>query len=753
MKIIQQHDERDCGAACLSMIASYYGLNYNISKFRELTKTDRNGTNLYGIVDGAEKIGFKAEALSGSVNELLCGISAKEIKFPFIAHIVNQEGMYHFVVVFGIKKGILYIGDPGKGKCKMSVERFAECWTGHIVTFIKNKDFQRGNYKKGGIVKFFYLLKGQKRILFGVIVMSLIVSVISIAGAFVFESVIDNFYNENNVEVCVDGCTENHTHITENDVKESKNLLDKIVAFISKNANNFNSFFMVLILLYIVQCFTDFLRGCLLAHLSKNIDIKLMLSYYNHVVDLPMSEITTRNTGEYLSRFSDASAIRDAVSGATLTLILDSVMAIACGVFLYFENRVLFLVSLIMVVLYAIVVFIYKNPIENVNRNIMEDNAGVESFLKESIDGISTIKANQAEKTIKNKNKFKFYKLMKSVFRGNVLEASLGSICGVIELVGTVIILWIGFGMVKLSVISVGSLISFYALLSYFSAPIKNVINLQPLIQTAIVAADRLNDILDIESEYSLPGETKKLLFYSAEFRNINFRYGNKELTIKDLSLKIKKGEKIAIVGESGSGKTTIARLLLKFYKPESGKILINGKDIKDYNHIEIRSMISYINQETFLFSDSIKNNLLLGNPNATDKEIEQVCISLNLENFIKSLPFGYETYLDENGLNLSGGQRQRLSIARALLKKPQVLILDEATSNLDTVTENGIKNAVFNLNEDLTCIIIAHRLNTIRNCDRIIVMNKGSVVEIGTHDELMKKKGMYFKYIENCKY
>ena len=744
MKTIIQHDEKDCGAACLSMIASHYGLYYNISKYREITKTDRNGTNLYGIVDGASKIGLNAKSLSGKIKDLLNDISANEISFPFVAHMLTEDGMQHFIVVVKFKKEKFLIYDPAKGKYKLDIEKFTQKWTGYIVIFRKSESFEKRNYKKGNFTKFFSLLKNQKRLLTGIIIMSVIISIIGISGAFVFETVLDNFSSK--PTIVQEGIAVTNTYTA----PEDKNILDIIVGFFSKNSNNLNSFFIVLIFLYIIQGFIDFSRGYLLSLLSKNIDIKLMLSYYNHIIDLPISIISTRNTGEYLSRFSDASAIRNAISGATLTLILDSIMAIACGIFLFLENKLLFLVSLIMIFLYAIVVILYKKPLKYANRNIMENNARVESFLKESIDGISTVKANQAEMSTKEKNTNKFISLMKAVFHGNILDASLDSICGTVELIGTVIILWIGFGLVKSNIVSIGSLISFYALLNYFSTPIKNVINLQPMMQTAVVAADRLNDILDVETEKIDYNKKDKLSISSIELKNIDFRYGNRELTLNDISLKINKGEKIAIVGESGSGKTTLAKLLLRFYEPETGDILINGNDYHQFEISQIRDKIAYVNQETFLFSDTVKNNLLLGNNNASDEEIIQVCKMASVDEFINNLPFGYNTFLDENGSNLSGGQRQRLSIVRAMLKHPEILILDEATSNLDTVTENGIKNTIFNMNQDLTCIIIAHRLSTIKNCDKIIVMDKGKIIEIGNHDDLMANKGLYYNYYTN---
>lgn len=744
MKLIKQHDERDCGAACISMVAAHYGLKQPISKYRELTKTDRNGTNLYGLVDAAKKIGLNADALSGNINELLDGINSGEIKFPFTAHIINEDNMLHFVVVYGFKNGKFLIADPGKGKVKYPVEFFEQIWNGYIVIFEKNADFKSGNYSKGSFKKFFSLLKGQYKILVTVIVLSLIISVIGIAGAFIFEIVIDDFYISNETIVCTDGCTEEHEHITETN-ESDQNLLEKLLLLIANNASNFNLFFIMLIFLYILQAGIQFFRGWLMSLLSKNIDIKLMLSYYNHVIDLPMSMISTRNTGEYISRFSDASTIRTAVSSATLTLLLDSVMVIGCGVVLFLENKILFLLSLISVVLYAAIVIFYRKPIKKINRDVMENNARVQSYLKESIDGIEMIKSHRAEKLTKEKNTAKFTRLIKSVFKSNIISASQDSICDMIELIGTVIILWAGFGMVLSGTVSIGSLITFYALLAYFTEPIKNLIELQPMMQTAIVAAERLNDILDISAEQETDRTKQLPEWKTIEFENVDFRYGNRELTLKNISFKIQKGERIAIVGESGCGKTTLAKLLMRFYEAEKGKITIDGINFADLSAADIRDEIAYIDQNTFLFSDTVKNNLLIGNPYATEEEIKQACLLSKSDSFINTLPFGYDTYLDENGQDISGGQRQRLAIARALLRKPKLLILDEATSHLDTITENAIKDTIFALNKNMTCIIIAHRLNTIRNCDRIIVMDKGQIVEAGTHDELIAQKGSYF--------
>lgn len=742
---IKQHDEKDCGAACLSMISDFYNLKLPMSKFRELIKVDNQGASIYGIISGSEQIGFDADALEGDFEELIQGINDNSIKFPFIARIINDDMFEHFIVVYDIKNNIVTVGDPSKERItKIELEKFAEQWQGQIITFSPNNNFRAENKRKGSLSKFFKFITDQKKALAIIFVMSIVISLISIFSSQLFEYVIDDAMMQTELieEVYEDDCEEDH----ENE-STLESIIESIDAKLSPMFENINTLCISIIVLLLIRGLLQIIRGCVLSVASAKVDIPLTLGYYDHLIDLPVEFYSTRKTGELMSRFSDTSKIRDAVSTTTLTIMIDTLMAILTGIYLCIISGTLFIISCIIVLIYAAIIFIFKNPIKYINYDIMEKDAKVESYLKESIDGAETIKTYQYEKTAKHQTKHLFINLINDVIKGSIIYTIQDALVVAVAAIGVVCLLWSGTYLCLKEIITIGELISFYYLLSYFFDPVKNLIDLQPTLQTAMVAADRLNDVLEAEIENHKNKNNISDNITTIEFKDINFRYGHRDLVLKDLNMEINRGEKVAIIGESGCGKTTLAKLLMAFYKPEYGEILINDVNLQDYSLKSIRNRITYVSQDVFLFSDTIYNNLRMGNEDITDEQIHDICKLCNADEFIQKLPLSYNTALDENGGNLSGGQKQRLALARALLKKPDILIMDEATGNLDTITEESIINLMDSLSSEMTLIIIAHRLKTIRNCDYIYVMDEGTVVEEGTHDQLINKKGLYFKY------
>jgi len=715
---VKQHDITDCGAACLATISKQYGYSTSITKIREIAGTDKQGTNAYGVIKAAEQLGFTAKGVRGDKNAFF-----SEFPLPCIAHVIVDGVLLHYVVIHKISKKQVIIADPAKGIVKLTPEEFfgekseegkppKYQWSGVLILMVPNTSFQKGDDTKGLFQRFFYLLKPQKRLLLNIFVASLILTLLGILGSFYFKVLLDDI---------LPGGLQKTLHILS----------------------------IGIILLNLFKVLLAAIRSHLLLYLSQKLDIALLLGYYSHVLKLPMNFFGTRKVGEIISRFQDASKVRDAISGATLTIMIDTIMAVAGGIILYMQNGKMFAVTVIVVIFYFAIVFCFNEWYKKLNQVQMENNAQLTSYMVESLNGIQTVKAYNAERKVDLETETKFIRLLKSVFKLSWVSNLQGSLVEFVELTGGIIIVWVGAYNVIKGNLTIGQLITFNSLLAYFLDPVKNLINLQPQIQTAIVAADRLGEILDLEIEKGID-EEKKLkptsLHGDIIFKNITFRYGTRRPVLENINLHIKQGEKIALVGESGSGKTTLVKLLLNLYSPESGEILINNNNIKDINLECLRDKIAYIPQEIFLFSGSIMENLVLGLDDVTTEEVIDAAKKAQAHDFINELPLRYETRLEENGSNLSGGQRQRLAIARAILKKPDILILDEATSNLDSISERAIQETLDEYSRNMTTIIIAHRLSTIKKCDKIYVMDKGRIIESGSHEELLSLNGLYAK-------
>jgi ATP-binding cassette subfamily B protein len=706
---IKQHDITDCGAACLATISKQYGYKIPITKIREVAGTDKQGTNAYGVIKAAEELGFSAKGVKGDQEAFF-----SEFPLPAIAHVVMDGQLLHYVVIHSIdkEKDKIVIADPGKGLSTYTSEDFFKIWTGVLIIMTPTASFEKGDDTTGLFKRFFGLIKPQKKFLIHIFFASIIYTLLGILGAFYFKFLLDDIVPGN---------------------------LRRTLHVIS----------IGIILLHMFKVVLGAFRTHLLLYLSQKLDIPMILGYYNHVLDLPMNFFGTRKTGEIVSRFMDASKIREAISGATLSIMIDTLMAIVGGFILYSYNSLLFGVAVIMLILYGVIVFAFNKPIRDISRKQMEENSQLTSYLVESLNGIETVKAFNAESESKLKTETKFIVLLKAAFKGGVINNIRGSITTTVGSIGGVVILWVGALSVLDGNLTVGQLLVFNSLLGYFIDPVKNLINLQPMMQTAIVASDRLGEILDLEIEKD-KDDYKKLrplsLKGDIELKNVDFRYGTREMVLKNINMDIKEGERIAFVGESGSGKTTLVKLLLDLYSPEKGEILINGNNIKDISIGSLRQRIAYVPQETFLFSGSIRENLALGLPHDNLEEMIEAAKLAKAHDFINELPLRYNTRLEENGANLSGGQRQRLSITRAILKNPDILILDEATSSLDSITEKAIEKTINEVTKDITTFVIAHRLSTIMRCDRIFVMEKGEFVESGTHNDLMIKKGKYYE-------
>ena len=703
---VLQRDETDCGPACVLTVAKQYKSNFSVAKLRDVMGTDKNGTNIVGILKGLEYSGFDSKAVKVEDRKI-----DNSVSFPLIAHIQTKENLLHYVVVHNVTKKSIIISDPAIGIKKYTHEKFSEIWTGILILIDTKKNFEKRNENDNSLMRFFYVLKNQKSLLWNIFLTSMLYTFLGIISSFYFKFLVDYV------------------------------LKDKLVTTL-------NILIIGVIILEIIKIFLSIFRGFLLMFLGQRIDVSILFGYYNHMIRLPMKFFSSRKAGEIISRFSDADNINDTVAETVLSLMLDVIMSVVGGIIVYFQNQYLFFISVVLLLLYTIIVFSFKGILKKVNREVLENNSQMTSLVIQSINGMETIKTYNLEKRIQDETEFKYLKVLKSSLKRTKIGIFLGTLSEIVELLGNMAIIWIGSMQVINGKLTLGEMMVFNTLLGYFTEPVKNLIGLQPTIQTAMVSADRLGEVIDLDIEQKDERIIPNNLKGDIEIKNLDFRYGTREQILKNINIKIKKGEKIALVGESGSGKTTLAKLFLKFFDFEKGEININDFNIKDIDITFLREKISYISQDIFLFNNTIKENLIL-NETIKMEEVIEMAKKINAYDFINQLPQRFNYVIEENGANLSMGQKQRLSILRALLKKPDILIMDEATSNLDTITENIIQNTLNNLDMEMTIIIIAHRLSTIRMCDRIYVLDKGEIIESGTHEELVNIKGKYYRLLK----
>jgi ATP-binding cassette subfamily B protein len=714
MKYYQQHNETDCGPACIAIVASHYNLFITTGRIRELSKTDFIGTNLAGMVHSAEKLGFKASAMRGEVSDSTLN---NKMILPFIAHIKipyeNNVVLDHYVVVKEITKQNIEIWDPDLTRKKFIQKRedFLKIWTGYVVFLSPSEKFKPEKERKNNLLKFLPLAIPHKKNL-------LIVSLSSVL-LIIFGIVTSNYY---------------------------KYVMDEVI--VSKAAFTLTAFSIGAILITLTQSILESLRSVLINHFAFKSDLQLTFSYITHIFKLKLSFFDSRKTGEIISRVNDIAKIRGMLSGTALSLLFDITLIIVIGPILFNINGTLFAVSIANVVIMSVTIFFFTKLFKTYFGKLRKQEAEVNATLVEAINGAYTIKALNAETSI---GKIYEEKQMQAVWTGwKTANLSIWQrfFAGLINGVTAIAVFWVGSRGIIKDTFSFGTLLSFNALLAYFTGPLFRMINIQPQIQEASIAAERVSEILEMEVEQAEDINLIKpeILKGDIEFSNVSFRYGMRSLIYNDLSFQIKKGQWAAFVGPSGCGKTTLVKLLLKFYEPEKGTVSIDEHDLRYVDSSALRTRIGYVPQDICIFAGTIAENIALGNPNAEMDSIVEAAKKAGAHEFINSLPERYETKLSEHGSTLSGGERQRLALARALLDNHDVIILDEATSNLDTVSERGIHEAIEKLRGSMTAIIIAHRLTTIKNCDVIFVMDKGKIVESGNHNELLAMNGLYKK-------
>ncbi len=702
---IKQHDITDCGAACLASVATHYKLQLPIARIRQFAGTDKKGTNVLGLIEAADKLGFEAKGVRGDLESLF------KIPKPAIAHVIVNEKLHHYVVIYEVTREYIKIMDPGDGRFhKKTHEEFAKEWTGVLVLLLPKEDFKAGNEKVSVYKRFWFLLKPHKSVLLQAFVGAIIYTLLGFSTSIYIQKLTD--------------------HVLMGTSTKLLNLLG-----------------VVMIGLLLLKLVVGAYKDIFLIKTGQQIDSRLILGYYKHLLKLPQQFFDTMRVGEIISRINDAVKIRTFINGVSLNLTVNLLIIVFSFVLMFTYYWKLALIMLIIIPLYAIIYAITNKLNKRTERGIMEKSADLESQLVESLNAVGTIKRFGLEGFANIKTETRFIGLLKTGYKSALNSVFSNSSTGTIAQLFTIILLWSGSFFVIQKEITAGELMAFYAIIGYFTSPVASLISANKQIQNALIAADRLFEIMDLEREEDDQQiKLTKEHIGDINFINIDFRYGSRIEVFKDFSLQIPKGKIIAIIGESGSGKSTLMSLLQNIYPIQKGQITIGDQDLKHIDHNSLRDLVSVVPQKIDLFAGSVIENIAVGEFAPNIERIVQVCKTIGILEFIESLPNSFATYLGENGATLSGGQKQRIAIARALYKDPEVLVLDEATSSLDTTSENYIQNAVQNLRDQhKTIIIIAHRLSTVVNADKIVVLEKGEIVEEGNHELLYAREEKYY--------
>lgn len=704
---VKQHDITDCGAACLASICAYHGLRFPVSRIRQYAFTDKKGTNVLGITQAAHKLGLSAKGVRALPEAL------DIVPKPAIAHVIVKEQLQHYVVVYKVTKTHVTYMDPGDGCMHQKTrEEFNKEWTKVLVIMEPEESFRRGNEKKSIVSQFMALLMPHKSVMLQALFGALVYSILGLSTAVYVGKITD-------------------------------------YVLVDKNLNLLHLMGMIMIAILLLRTFIGAMKSILALKTGQRIDAALILGYYKHLLTLPQQFFDTMRVGEIISRVNDAVKIRTFINNVSLDLAVNVMILFFTSCLMFVYSWKLAVVTLLSAPLFLLVFWGFNRLNRKYQRRIMESAADLESQLVESINSISTIKRFGIEEYANLKTEMRFVHLLKNTFR-SIYGAIMAQ--GGIQFISTgvtIAVLWTGSVLVIDQELTPGALMLFYSLVGYVLSPISSLITSNQTIQDALIAADRLFQIMDLERESDNSQKivlTPEMIGHIS-FENVAFRYGSRKKVFESLHLTIEKGKTTAVIGESGSGKTTLISLMQHIYPIQEGQIRIGEFDIAQVTNESLRSMVGTVPQQIELFAGSIAENIALGDLYPDMQRIITLAEQLGLKEFIEKLPQNYMTYIGEHGASLSGGERQRLAIARALYKEPEILIFDEATSSLDSVSERFVKQTLKSLAErGKTIIVIAHRLSTVRDADAIVVLDDGKVVQHGTHEELIQEDGTYRK-------
>jgi ATP-binding cassette subfamily B protein len=697
-----QQSAADCSAACMVMVGRYWGKEFNINRLRELAYVSRDGASLKGLANAAESLGFNCRPVKASLDKLA------QQPLPAIVHWNGN----HYIVAFEITPSYVIVCDPAIGQRKLSHAEFKEGWTGYCLLLEPTLALKNTEGNSTNFWQLFQIVTPHKRILIEIFIASIVLQIFGLISPIFTQLILDR-------------------------------------AVIHKSASSLTTFAIGLVIFGVFQTGMSALRQYLMSITVNRIDAALAIGFIRHTFSLPLSYFDARQVGDIISRIQENNKIQAFVTGQSMSVILDLLSVFVYATLMFVYSWKLALVTLISIPPFLILNFASTPFLQKMSREVFNASTKENSYLIEALNGVRTVKSMSVEKSVRWKWEELLNKEIKQSFRGQMMGIKLQIISSAINTISSTAMIWIGASLVISGEFTIGQLFAFNMISGNVIGPFQRLAGLWVELQEIAIAIERLCDVIEAKPEEDAESSRQSIgrLKGYVKFENVTFRYHPEASSniLENISFEIKPGQTIALVGRSGSGKTTLSKLILGLYKPNSGKVLIDGMDINNISLHSLRSQVGVVDQDTFLFSGTIKENIILAKPGATQTEIERAAKLAGAHDFISKMPMGYETEIGEGGGMLSGGQRQRLAIARALLSNPRLIIFDEATSSLDTESERIIQQNLEKIRRDRSTIIIAHRLSTVQNADLILVLDKGVLIESGNHQQLMAKRGQYY--------